>query len=196
MRARLGILGEPKTFFLVKTLKLKDANMVSTPGEDLKKEREQEAFQCLEGDKITANRQLAARANCMAPGPAGHTICGERIVHGDGNANSGSMEAFEKIGAMCGSASKKERASWLGGMPPNGRSTSGGVLMIGNHMLKSWSSTQRNVTLSSAEAELVAAVKLCGDCIGLTQLAADWRKPSVTHVDSPAAIGEMENSTT
>ena len=40
--------------------------------------------------------------------------------------NSGSMGAFEKIGAMCGSASKKERASWLGGLPPNGRSTSGG----------------------------------------------------------------------
>ena len=68
--------------------------------------------------------------------------------------------------------------------------------MIVNHLLKSWSSTQRNVTLSSAEEELVAAVKLCGDCIDLTQLAADWRKPSVTHVDSPAAIGEMENSTT
>ena len=45
------------------------------------------------------------------------------------------------------------------------------------------------MTLSSAEAELVAAVKLCGDCIGLTQLAADRRKPSVGHVDSPAAIG-------
>ena len=40
--------------------------------------------------------------------------------------NSGSMEAVEKIGAMCSSASKKERSSWLGGLPPNGRSTSGG----------------------------------------------------------------------
>ena len=178
MRARLGILGEPKTFLLVKTLKLKDANMVSTPGED-----PQEESELLEGDKISANRQLAERANYMVQGPAGHTVCSERTVHGDGNANSGSMEAFEKIGAMCSSASKKERASWLGGLPPNGRSTSGGLLMIGNHMLKSWSSTQRNVTLSSAEAELVAAVKLCGDCIGFTQLAADWRKPSA------AAIG-------
>ena len=42
MRARLGISGEPKTFLLVKKLKLKDANMVSTTGEDPKKEREQE----------------------------------------------------------------------------------------------------------------------------------------------------------
>ena len=47
------------------------------------------------------------------------------------------------------------------------------------------------MTLSSAEAELVAAVKLCGEYIGLTQHAADWRTPSVVHVhvDSPAAIG-------
>ena len=63
--------------------------------------------------------------------------------------------------------------------------------MIENHMLKSWSSTQRNVTLSSAEAELVAAVKLCGESIGLTLLAADWGIPLVghVHVDSSAAIG-------
>ena len=47
------------------------------------------------------------------------------------------------------------------------------------------------MTLSSAQAELVAAVKLYGEYIGLTQLAPDWRKPSVghVHVDSPAAIG-------
>ena len=50
--------------------------------------------------------------------------------------NSGSMETFEKIGAMSSSASKKEGAFWLGGLPPNGRSTSGGVLMIGNHMFE------------------------------------------------------------
>ena len=41
----------------------------------------------------------------------------------------------------------------------------------------------------TADPPVVAAVKLCGDCIGLTQLAADWNFPSVGHVDSPAAIG-------
>ena len=60
--------------------------------------------------------------------------------------------------------------------------------MIGNHMLKSWSSTQRNVTLSSEKSDLVVAVKLCGECIGLTQLATNWGIPLVghVHVDSPA----------
>ena len=47
----------------VKMLKLEDANPVSTPGEGPKKEREQEESQLLEGGKIIACRQLAARAN-------------------------------------------------------------------------------------------------------------------------------------
>mgnify|MGYP003331503788 CR=1 FL=1 len=39
------------------------------------------------------------------------------------------------------------------------RSTSGGVVLRGSHHLKSWSVTQKGVTLSSAEAELGALVK-------------------------------------
>ena len=64
--------------------------------------------------------------------------------------------------------------------------------MIGNHLIKSWSSTQKNITLSSAEAELVASVKVCGETIGLVQLAADWglEKKGKIHVDSSAAIGK------
>ena len=50
-----------------------------------------------------------------------------------------------------------------------------GALTIGNHIIiKLWSSTQKNITLSSAEAELVASVKVYGECIGLVQLTADW----------------------
>ena len=63
--------------------------------------------------------------------------------------------------------------------------------MIGNHLIKSWSSTQKNITLSSAEAELVASVKVCGESIGLVQLAADWGldMKGKIHVDFSAAIG-------
>ena len=63
--------------------------------------------------------------------------------------------------------------------------------MLGSHLLKSWSATQKNVTLSSAEAELVAAVKVCGECIGITQLADDWgiELRGRIYIDSSAAIG-------
>ena len=54
------------------------------------------------------------------------------------------------------------------------KSTSGGVIMIGGHSIKSYSSTQKTIALSSAEAELTAAVKCSCETIGITQLAADW----------------------
>ena len=53
------------------------------------------------------------------------------------------------------------------------KSTSGGAIMRGAHMIKSWSSTQKSITLSSGEAELVAAVKTCTELIGVTQLMGD-----------------------
>ena len=73
------------------------------------------------------------------------------------------------------------------------RSTSGGVVCLGKHFLKSWSSTQRSVTLSSGEAELVAAVKMCTELIGITQLAEDWDifLEGRVWVDSAAAIGTI-----
>ena len=39
------------------------------------------------------------------------------------------------------------------------KSTSGGCLMIGGHLIKSWSSTQPSVSLSSGEAEMVGVTK-------------------------------------
>ena len=73
---------------------------------------------------------------------------------------------------------------------------SGGVIMLGSHLLKSWSATQKNVTLSSAEAELVATIKVCGDCIGITQLGNDWgiETRGRVHIDFSAAIGDRRGT--
>ena len=63
--------------------------------------------------------------------------------------------------------------------------------MVGAHTIQIRSSTQKSVTLSSGEAELVAAVKTCCELIGLAQLAYDWGQDLDCHVyvDSSAAIG-------
>ena len=63
--------------------------------------------------------------------------------------------------------------------------------MLGAHLIKSWSATQKSVTLSSAEAELVAAVKTATEVIGVTQLAFGWGEEiqGKIYVDSSAAIG-------
>ena len=65
---------------------------------------------------------------------------------------------------------------------------------MGTHCLKSWSATQRSVTLSSGEAELVAAVRTSTETIGLSQLYHDWGVTLEGNimVDSSAAISVAE----
>ena len=63
--------------------------------------------------------------------------------------------------------------------------------MRGTHYIKSWASTQKNITLSSGEAELVAMVNGSSEAIGLCQLAKDWGAQITAQVwvDPSAAIG-------
>ena len=62
--------------------------------------------------------------------------------------------------------------------------------MVGQHFIKGWSKTQSSITLSSAEAELVAMCKLAAEVIGIGSLAKDLGKDmkAVLHADSSAAI--------
>ena len=53
------------------------------------------------------------------------------------------------------------------------RSTSCGVALRGNHLIKHWSSTQRAVTLSSAEAELYGLVKGTTEALGIQSWGLD-----------------------
>ena len=71
------------------------------------------------------------------------------------------------------------------------KSTSGGAITAGQHWIKSWSSTQKTIALSSGEAELTALVKCSCELIGLLQLAADWddEVEGDIYVDSTAALG-------
>ena len=66
--------------------------------------------------------------------------------------------------------------------------------MLGSHCLKTWSSTQKNITLSSGEAELVAAVKVSTEVLGILQLSGEWGFEMTGHifVDSSAAIGMVK----
>ena len=63
--------------------------------------------------------------------------------------------------------------------------------MIGSHVVKSWSTTQATVALSSGEAELYALVKGASQSLGLLALASDMGHDmhATVHSDSSAAIG-------
>ena len=65
--------------------------------------------------------------------------------------------------------------------------------MQGSHCLKHWSKTQQNITLSSAEAELVALVKGSCEGIGIGSLMEDLKGKNQgvidMYTDASAAIG-------
>ena len=64
-------------------------------------------------------------------------------------------------------------------------------MLRGTHYLKSWSATQKSITLSSGEAEVVAAVKMSTEVLGMCQLSAEWgiELQGEVYVDSSAALG-------
>ena len=77
------------------------------------------------------------------------------------------------------------------GCPKTRKSTSGGVIMLGEHILKTYSSTQPTVSLSSGEAEFYGVVRAAGAALGQQSLFADLGSALEVRVwtDSSAAIG-------
>ena len=72
------------------------------------------------------------------------------------------------------------------------RSTNGGVIQIGSHMVKTWSTTQAIVALSSGEAEFYGLVKGACEAIGVAGLLEDLgrsRPRIILCTDSSAAKG-------
>jgi hypothetical protein len=81
-------------------------------------------------------------------------------------------------------------SDWAG-CPKTRRSTSGGVLLHGQHLVHHWSSTQTVVALSSMEAELNAIVKGVAEVLGLKNLLEECGRnlEAVIFTDSSAANG-------
>ena len=70
------------------------------------------------------------------------------------------------------------------------KSTSGGVIMIGSHMVKSWSSTQGNIALSSGEAEYYGLVKGSSVAIGIRSMLKEFGVDMRIRVSTDASIAK------
>ena len=76
------------------------------------------------------------------------------------------------------------------------KSTSGGVRMHGNHCVRSWSTTQSVIALSSGEAELYGIVKGASAALCFQSVAADLGVPLSVEIfsDSAAARGMVRRT--
>ena len=81
-------------------------------------------------------------------------------------------------------------SDWAG-CKATARSTSGGIVMIGDHMIKSYSRQQKVIALSSAEAELYAMVAASAETMAVAAYARDLGMTlgGEVYTDSSAALG-------
>ena len=182
---------------------------MSTPQEEAKLWKETEEVQKLSHEQATEYRSLGARANYLANDRMDIQFAVKEICRSMSDPTIGDRRKLKRLARYlvgrprlvseyefqmrCDHLDGFSDSNWAG-CRKTGKSTSGGVMMIGGHVVKTWSSTQKSITLSSAEAELVAAVKMSAELIGVTQLAADWglNMQGKVHVDSTAAIAVAE----
>ena len=84
-------------------------------------------------------------------------------------------------------------ANWAGCRKTR-KSTSGGGIMKGRHLLKAWSRNQNIVALSSAESEFHATVKAAMEGLGMITMAASFGDKCTVrlHVDASAALGVIQ----
>ena len=89
----------------------------------------------------------------------------------------------------------KEMSIWtdtdFAGCRRTRKSTTRGVAMLGNHMIKSWCNTQARVSLSSGEAEYYGIVKGSSIGRGLKSMLGDFgvEVPIKVNTDASAAKG-------
>jgi hypothetical protein len=191
---------------LVREMNLEEANSVKTPGEDAKPWWEDEDAEKLKGKEETKFRAMAARCNYLALDRADIQYPTKEICRGMANPSKGDVRKLRRLvrylverrrvvfvfefQKYVSDLKGYSDSDWAG-CRRTAKSTSGGVIMNGKHCIKTWASTQKNITLSSGEAELVAAVKMSTEIIGMLQLAKDWGMEKVGEVlvDSSAALG-------
>ena len=171
--------------------------------------KEEELAEKLGALEARAFRWLAARANYLAADRPDIQYAVKQLCRGMANPDKGDMAKLRRLARYLIS---RPRLVWRfryqeeddeiraysdsdwAGCRRTAKSTSGGAIMIGGHLIKTWASTQKNVTLSSGEAELVAAVKASTEAIGVMQMASEWGREleGQVLVDSSAALGAVK----
>jgi hypothetical protein len=193
---------------LIQQMDLEKAKGVDTPGEDLKKYEEDEDAVKLDGIHATKFRSLAARANYLAMDRPDIQYSVKELCREMSSPSRGAWKKLKRLirylinhprlvlkfeyQALQSGVDGYSDSDWAGCVK-TAKSTSGGAMMIGTHLIKSWSRTQNSITLSSAEAELVAVSKLAAELLGLAAMLRDWDREVTVDlfVDSSAALGTV-----
>ena len=191
---------------LLRDLKLDGDGVKVAASPGVKATREQlDADVPLEKHKATPYRAVAARANYMASDRPEIQFSAKEVCRWMSNPTEVSLNALKRLGRFVAGHKRLvyhypwqtvdrvdtySDTDWAG-CPKTRKSTSGGCLMLGRHLIKSWSSTQTSIALSSGEAEFYGVVKAGGVSLGFQSLLADvgLKLPVRVWTDSSATLG-------
>ena len=183
---------------------------VRTPGVKPEKGEDTEQDSPLEGREASHFRSGAARAHYLAMDRADLAFATKEFCRRMSAPSSRDVALLKRVVRyLAGEPRLVYRYAWqlsrdlavyvdtdFAGYFKTRKSTSGGCALIGTHLIKHWSSTQKVVTLSSGEAELAGIVKGSAEALGLQSLAQDLGISIDVRVyaDSSAAIGICRRS--
>ena len=172
---------------IIESLGLRDnSKSVNTPG--LNGQDENGGY-ILEGSEASMFRALAARGNYLSQDRSDIQFAVKELCRNMSCPTSDDWNKLKRLGRYLMGRERMiimfNYQSWDGrvviwtdsdwaGDKFNRKSTSGGVIMLGSHTIKSWASTQSVVALSSGEAEYYAIVNGSSKGMGVRSMLNDW----------------------
>ena len=193
---------------IIQEIGASDKSTLSHPGGDKKTLEEEGVSKELVGAEATRFRAVAARANYLSSDRPDIQYSVKEVCRRMAQPVEGDWQKLSRLGRYlkgaprcvlqypwqeaCGPPTGYSDSDWAGDRV-SGKSTSGGIVMIDRRLVKSWSRTHDAITLSSAEAELVALGKLAMETLGERSMCRDWRfaeegKASKLFADASAAL--------
>ena len=193
---------------IIQELDLERARPMSTPG-TIDRQPEDDDEKELTSKEATMYRRLVARLNYIAQDRPDIQYATKELCRHMADPRRGDVKAMKRIARYLVGRQRlvlkyqRQRVASktltitsfadadFAGCRSTRKSTSGGVLMHGQHCLKTWSTTQNKVSLSSGEAEYYALVKCGCETLGLQSVMADLGILTicVMKTDSTAAKG-------
>jgi hypothetical protein len=193
---------------VIQELGLAGGKSAATPGSTTKLDvrDESEGNPLMAGQDATRYRAVTARLNFLAQDRTDIQHATKEVSRCMSAPRIGDMDALKHIGKYL---LRRPRATYMykfqsepseftvysdtdwAGCRSTRKSTSGGIIMHGDHFIKSWSRQQNLVSLSSAEAELYGLVKASSEALGCKSMALDFghKKGIRLYADASAALG-------
>jgi hypothetical protein len=201
---------------LVRDLNLEHCKPASTPGDKMTGNggahgEDLSDSKLLSQGRATQFRSAAARCNYLASDRPDIQFATKETSRGMANPTEGDWAKLKRLARylkavprltqwfarqeMPGDVICFTDSDWAG-CKRTRKSTSGGGIRVGSHLLKSWAKTQTPLATSSGEAELYAAVKGGAELFGMQSLAADLgvRLNARLKVDAKATIGMVHRT--